>query len=176
MLPKRENSRSNFASSVAVLASAQTKRALLAPASAARRVAWATRSGEMSSPTTSPVGATACAIAMVVAPPPQPRSTTRSSGLNAARLSSALPIGAIIPSNESRLESQRCPISLAQSSRVESCSCVRDVSVITVPGLVYPRTVCCAQFTMALAGIAPDCLAISFPPANRIMVGIERIA
>ena len=53
---------------------------LAIPAAAARRVVAAARLGEISMPKTPPSGATACAIARLVAPPPKPISTTRSPG------------------------------------------------------------------------------------------------
>ena len=64
-------------SSVPVCTSIWRKRTFERPASAARRPANSSKADEMSSPTTSPSGATASARVIASAPPPQPTSKTR---------------------------------------------------------------------------------------------------
>lgn len=81
-LPKREKVRSNGAlGNWAVAESARAKWLLLTKAALARFVYAIVRSGKISIPPTLPSGATVSAITIVLVPPPQPTSSTRSPGL-----------------------------------------------------------------------------------------------
>jgi hypothetical protein len=97
MTPKADTSRSN-SSSAAVAASASRQSTLARRAASARAFPSANIGAEMSSAATRPVGPTARAKSSVVAPQPQPTSSTRSPARGAAKARRASDAGAKVVS------------------------------------------------------------------------------
>jgi hypothetical protein len=97
IVPKFDASKSN-PSSAAVAASACRQPILAMPAAMARACPSASIGAEMSSAATRPAGPTARASSSVVAPQPQPMSSTRSPARGAARASNASDTGAKVMS------------------------------------------------------------------------------